>query len=158
MNERLKDEPAARLELESGYRFRVSFGDDRRDLITDLAPPLGHGAGAEPTELLAAAVGSCLASSLLYCARKARIEPLGIRAEVRVTPERREGRVRIGRIEVHLVPRILESDRARFGVCLERFESYCTVAESVRRGIPIQVLVEPLTAPVPLEAHEPSAA
>jgi len=119
---------------------------------------LGHGAGAEPTELLAAAVGSCLASSLLYCARKARIEPLGIRAEVRVTPERREGRVRIGRIEVHLVPRILESDRARFGVCLERFESYCTVAESVRRGIPIQVLVEPLTAPVPLEAHEPSAA
>src|SRR6187399_1157988 len=97
MNERMKDEPAARLELESGYRFRVSFGDDRRDLITDLASPLGHGAGAEPTELLAAAVGSCLASSLLYCARKARIEPLGIRAEVRATPERREGRIRIGR-------------------------------------------------------------
>src|SRR5215831_9804763 len=67
-----------RLELDSGYRFRVSFGDGRKDLITDLAPPLGHGEGPEPSELLAAAVGNCLASSFLYCARRARIEPRGL--------------------------------------------------------------------------------
>ena len=155
--ERVQERLAARLELESGYRFRVSFDDARPDLITDLAPPLGNGEGPEPEELLAAAVGNCLASSFLYCARRARIEPLALHIEVLTRKQRDEDRLRISRIEVHLRPLLLDADRARLHICLEKFESYCTVAESVRRGIPLQVLVEPMGERAPV-AFQPSAA
>lgn len=157
MEDRSQDRLAARLELESGYRFRVSFDDGHPDLITDLRPPLGKGAGPEPEDLLAAAVGNCLASSFLYCARKARIEPEALRVEVTTTKRRRESRLRISRIEVRLQPVLLASDRARLRVCLDKFESYCTVAESVRQGIPLQVMVEPITKRVP-STLEPTAA
>jgi uncharacterized OsmC-like protein len=146
MTELLENKPAAHLELEDGYRLRVSFAGKHPSLITDLAPPLGDGVGPKPEDLLAASVGSCLASSLLFCARKARLGVQGLEVDVRMAEERREGRLRIARIEVDLMPRILAADRSRVGFCLERFESYCTVTESVRRGIPVQVFVRPVVA------------
>lgn len=136
----------ARLEYEAGSRFRVSFPGGAPSIHTDAAPPLGDSTGPDPVELLAAAVGNCLASSFMFCVRKARLEPEGLAVEVEVIRERDEqGRMRVGRMRARLVPRLSEADRARVGRCLELFESYCVVAESVRAGIPIDVDVEPLT-------------
>ena len=51
--------------------------------------------------------------------------------------------LRISSLDVQLVPRLDEPDRARLGRCLEVFESFCTVTESVRQGIAVNVLVVP---------------
>ena len=71
MSETHPAETHVRLRLESGYRFKISF-DGPADfaagsLVTDEPPPLGEGSGPNPLAMLATAVGSCLASSLLFC-------------------------------------------------------------------------------------------
>jgi hypothetical protein len=56
--------------------------------------------------------------------------------------------MRIGGLHVRLEPRLAEADRARIGRCLELFESYCVVTESVRRGIRVDLDVAPVAAVV----------
>jgi len=136
--------PDVRLEHEGGHRFRASFATGAPDLVTDEPPPLGMAAGPDPASLLATAVGNCLASSFLFCVRKARIEPLSLGVEVRLKRERNEeGRMRIAGIDVLLAPRLTDADAARLRRCAELFESFCVVAESVRRGIPMDVRLVP---------------
>jgi uncharacterized OsmC-like protein len=133
-----------RLRLEEGYQFRISFEGDKGEIVTDEPPPLGEGQGPNPTALLAAAVGSCLGSSLLFCTRKARLEPTGLEVEVEIVTGRNPaGRLRIERMDVRLAPRVRSDDLERWGRCLDLFESFCTVTESVRAGIPVNVAVEP---------------
>ena len=139
------DGARVRLAREEGFRFRVRFGADGvPDLITDEPPPLGAGAGPDPAALLAAAVGQCLASSLLFCMRRAHLEASEFAAEVCTTTTRNEaGRLRIGDIRVHLAPTVTPEVRAKMGRCLELFESFCIVTESVRAGVHVTVDVEP---------------
>ncbi len=116
------------------YRFSVHFAPG--DLTTDEPPPRGGGVGPDPAQLLAAAVTNCLMASLVFCLAKARVpgRPLKSRAQGRL--ERDEaGRLRIAGIDVvliapHATPR-----------CLELFQNYCVVTESVRRGVPVAVVV-----------------
>lgn len=128
------------------YEFRVSFdGSALAPLTVDEGPPLGKSAGPSPARLLAAAVGSCLSASLLFCARKAKLDLKHLRSRVRVQTVRNEQRrLRIGQIDVVISPEVAEADRERAGRCLELFEDYCTVTQSVRNGIPVQVRVEGL--------------
>lgn len=145
------DQAGAKVNLthEQGFRFRVRLGRDGRTttLITDEAPPLGEAAGPDPLALLSAAVGQCLASSLLFCMRKAHLEPEGLEAEVRATTARNaEGRLRVGGIQVRLLPTVTPEVESRMTRCLEVFESYCLVTESVRAGFDVRVVVEPRVA------------
>lgn len=134
------------IEQVADYEFRVSFdGSALAPLTVDEGPPLGKSAGPSPARLLAAAVGSCLNASLLFCARKAKLDLKHLRSRVRVETVRNEQRrLRIGRIEVVISPELGEADRERAGRCLDLFEDYCTVTQSVRKGIPIEVHVEGL--------------
>jgi organic hydroperoxide reductase OsmC/OhrA len=132
------------LRLEEGYRFTTSFEGTDAGIVTDEPPPLGQGQGPNPAALLATAVGSCLASSLLFCTRKARLEPTGLEVEVEVVTGRNPaGRMRIKRMEARLAPRVQSADLERWSRCLDLFESFCTVTESVRSGIAVDVTVEP---------------
>jgi organic hydroperoxide reductase OsmC/OhrA len=132
------------LTREAGYRFRVRF--DREglpELITDEGPPLGEGKGPNPARLLATAVGNCLAASLLFCLGKARLSLDGLEAEVLTEFTRSpEGRLRIGGIQVRLLPRWTEETAAKAGRCLEIFEDFCVVTEAVRHGVPVEVRVD----------------
>jgi organic hydroperoxide reductase OsmC/OhrA len=99
----------------------------------DEPPPIGEGHGPGASKLLAAAVGNCLSASALFCLEKAHINVHGMRTTVRTTRARNdEGRLRIGRIEVTLVPEVAEEDIPRMARCLEVFEDYCTVATASR--------------------------
>jgi organic hydroperoxide reductase OsmC/OhrA len=133
------------LELETGYRFRVDLGDGFSPLVMDEPAPLGSGSGPNASRVLAAAVGNCLSASLLYCLRRARIEVKGLKTEVEVTSVRNQaGRLRIGGMKVVLVPEIAsEGADARFDRCLQLFENFCVVTESVRGGFDVQVSVSP---------------
>jgi uncharacterized OsmC-like protein len=131
------------VEQRQDYEFLVQFHNPPVSLLTDEPPPLGHSEGPSPSRLLAGAVGNCLAASLLFCARKARVQLQKIRAEVKVQTVRNERkRLRIGRIDVMLDPQFAEADRANASRCLSIFEDYCTVTESVRGGIDIHVQVK----------------
>jgi organic hydroperoxide reductase OsmC/OhrA len=132
---------------EEGYRFRVRFDQEGvPELFTDESPPLGRGQGPTPSRLLAAAIGNCLAASLLFCMQKARLEPAALEAEVETTIARNaQGRLRIGGVVVRLVPHVTADVQARMGRCLELFESFCIVTESVRAGVDVKVSVEPET-------------
>jgi len=112
-------------------------------LVTDEPPPLGKGAGPNPGRLLAAAIGNCLASSLLFCLQKARVDVHRVDAVVDMTVARNpDGRLRIQGVSVRLAPEVPAEARERMGRCLELFESFCTVTESVRRGIDVKVSVD----------------
>lgn len=129
--------------LDEGQAFVVDFHQEGlMPLAVDEAPPLGEGRGPNPARLLAAAVGHCLTASALFCFRKARLEVTGMRTTVRGRIVRNErGRLRIGRLDVRLEPEVRAEDRPRMGRCLELFEDFCTVTQSVRDGIDVKVEV-----------------
>ena len=54
--------------------------------------------------------------------------------------------MRIGSLRVRLSPDVPPADRERMGRCLELFEDFCIVTESVRQGINVEVAVD--AAPV----------
>ncbi len=128
-----------------GYEFRVVVeGDEPAGFLVDEDPPLGSGSGPSPAALLAAAVGDCLASSLLFCLAKARVKPERLDASAVATLSRNaQGRLRITNIGVELRPAIQEDARFRFERCENLFEDFCTVTQSIRQGIPVKVTVVP---------------
>ncbi len=129
------------LELIDEYRFNVSFERAGVDLLMDEPEPLGDGAGPNATAVLSAAIGNCLSASLLFCLRKAKIEPQGVRTTVRTALERNErGRLRIGetRVEIRLDA---DAPPDRMSRCLEVFEDFCIVTQSVRGGLDVDVAV-----------------
>ncbi|HEX7978566.1 MAG TPA: hypothetical protein VF461_08190, partial [Gemmatimonadaceae bacterium] len=48
----------------------------------DEPPPLGHGWGPSPAQMLGSALGADLAAALLRCLRAAHVDPLDLRTEV----------------------------------------------------------------------------
>lgn len=134
------------LTLETGYRFEGDTGLPNVPRITlDEPVPLGEGAGPNPARLLTIAVANCLASSLLFCLRKARIDVREMRAVGTATMARNDkGRLRVAAIEVTLVPGVARDDIPRMGRCLEIFEDFCPVTAVVRKGALVNVDVSPV--------------
>ena len=134
--------PGVRLTQQRDYQFDVQFGAGIAPLLADEPPPLGSGQGPSPEQLLAAAVGNCLAASLLFSLRKYKQQPEPISAEVRSeTARNAQGRLRIKALQVVLTlgqpgAALQHLDRA-----LAQFEDFCTVTQSVRAGIEVTVLV-----------------
>jgi organic hydroperoxide reductase OsmC/OhrA len=133
------------LELQDGFRFLVDLGDTFERLAMDEPEPLGEGSGPNASAVLGAAVGNCLSASLLYCLRRAHIEVTGLRTEVEVVPARNaKGRLRIASLQVRLHPELVAGGEGRVARCLELFEDFCVVTESVRQGIEVGVIVDAL--------------
>jgi len=133
------------IEQVQGYEFRVRFDKEQfAPLVMDEPPPLGRDTGPNAARVLAAAIGNCLAASLVFCAaRKAAVKLERVRSKVKVQIVRNENkRLRIGSVEVTIDPGLSEEEGARLMGCLGLFEDFCTVTESVRRGIPVKVIVK----------------
>ena len=97
------------LNLLDGYTFRADFDDASLEpLYTDEPKPLGSGSGPSSSRLLATALTNCLASSLLHCLRRSRVEIEHLSAKATVTVGRnKRGRLRIERIAVQLEPSVV---------------------------------------------------
>ena len=136
-------EAVTKLKFIQGYRFKAIFDLERvPDILVDESKPAGEGLGPNPTRLLSVAIGHCLSSSLLYCLRRARIEVKGLETNVKATIARNEeGRLRVRDIDVQIDLDVGEEDQERVSRCLEVFEDYCTVTQSVRRGIQVNLKV-----------------
>ncbi len=138
-----QDRVTVQLAQRQDYQFQNHFGEAVPPLITDEPAPLGAGSGPSPVQLLASAVGNCLAASLLFALRKFNPQAAGdIRAEVSAETSRNaERRLRVTAMTVRLtlgmpVQGLQHLDRALAG-----FEDFCTVTGSVRAAIPVAVQV-----------------
>ena len=126
-----------------GYKFDVKFDlDYLPNLIADEPQPIGEGAGPNATRLLAAATGQCMSSSLIYCLKKARIPIINLETTVKMNLFKNEkGLTRIKNIDIQIDLKINEEDQKRLQRCLTIFQDYCTVTQSIRNGIQVNVKV-----------------
>jgi uncharacterized OsmC-like protein len=134
-----------------GYEFLADFHEPRvPELTFDERPPLGQGRGPSASRVLAAAVGNCLSASLVHCLERARVPVTDVNATVEGELTRNaQGRLRVKSLQVKLEPRVgVEPERLER--CLGLFEDFCTVTQSVRDGIDVDVEVAPVFAGEPV--------
>jgi len=130
------------MEMIKDYEFRVKFSDNLPELLMDEPEPLGSDHGPAASKVLSAAIGNCLSASLLFCLRKARVEPHALRTMVTTDIERNDkGRMRIGGTRIAITLGVEDDDRARIGRCTQLFEDFCVVTASVRSGIDVHVTI-----------------
>ncbi|WP_127998726.1 OsmC family protein [Piscinibacter defluvii] len=131
-----------RLAQQRDYRFEIDFGAPVPALLADEPPPLGQSTGPSPVQLLAAAVGNCLADSLLFALRKYKQAPEPIAAEVHAEVGRNaEGRVRVLALHATLTLGVPADTLAHLDRVLAQFEAFCTVTQSIAPAIPVTVAV-----------------
>jgi uncharacterized OsmC-like protein len=156
----MENHPTRRVRLvqRHDYQFDNHFGEALPLLATDEPPPLGAGAGPDPVQLLAAAVGNCLAASLLFALRKFRQTPEPITVDMSASVARNAaGRLRVQGMQARLTLGVPQEGLQHLDRALAGFEQFCTVTESVRPGFPVQVEVfdargVPLKRPIAAEA------
>lgn len=132
------------LEQREGFEFRVRFDwPGVEELTVDEPEPLGKRRGPNAARLVAAAVANCLAASLVFCLRsKFRQDPGPVRVMASGRLERNgRGRYRIAAIDVVLSISEKFGDMPHQERCLEQFEDFCVVTQSIRAGIPVRVSV-----------------
>jgi uncharacterized OsmC-like protein len=128
------------------YQFDTTFGGDVPTLAVDEPAPLGAGQGPSPVQLLAAAVGNCLSASLLFSLRKYKQAPEPLSCEVQAEVGRNaDNRLRVLQMTARLSLGVPAAELAHLDRVLAQFESFCTVTESIRQGIPVQIEVSDAT-------------
>ncbi len=132
------------LEQIKDFEFLVKFDKENHpNLELDEPPPLGADKGPNAGRLLAAAVGNCLSASMLFCSRKAKVNVERIETKVMVQVIRTENRrQRIGRLSVEITPQIAAAQHDEAARCMDIFQDFCTITESVRHGIPVDVTIK----------------
>jgi uncharacterized OsmC-like protein len=141
----LSEEKTLRVDLErlQDYSFKIDFGHEGMEaLITDEESPIGMGVGPNPSMLLAAAIGNCLSSSLLFCLKRARAEVKGMKTRVNAKMNRNEeGRWRITEMNVELNVGVDKEYVSQMERCIALFEDFCIVSKSVEHGIPYKMKI-----------------
>ena len=131
-----------KLDQQEDYRFTVTFGEGVPPLIADEPPPLGASRGPSPMQLLCAAVGNCLADSLLFAFKKYKQTPEPLSAAVSATIGRNaENRLRVQSMTARLHLGVVGGELEHLERVLNQFESFCTVTQSVGQGIAISTEV-----------------
>ena len=132
-----------KLKLRKGFEFKVIFDvANVPELVVDEIKPIGESIGPNPTRLLSAAVGHCISSSLLFCLRKARVNIKDMETEVKAKVVRnKEGYLRVRGLDVQIQLDVNDDDKSRVDRCLDIFENYCTVTQSVRQGLDVKVTI-----------------
>nr|VFJ97597.1 MAG: Uncharacterized OsmC-related protein [Candidatus Kentron sp. LFY]VFK00270.1 MAG: Uncharacterized OsmC-related protein [Candidatus Kentron sp. LFY]VFK18824.1 MAG: Uncharacterized OsmC-related protein [Candidatus Kentron sp. LFY] len=132
-----------RMEHLEGFEYKVKFDWPQPDeLLMDEPAPLGQQKGPNASRLLAAAVGNCLTASLMYCTGKHEPPDQGAKTEITCKMIRNEKKLmRVGGMEVNITVNGGVEKSERLKRCLELFEDFCVVTDSVKKGIPIQVTV-----------------
>lgn len=134
--------PSIKIRQVEKYVFTIDFGDQLPELLADEAAPIGTGTGPSPEQLLVAGVANCLSASLVFALGKFRQDGMGVEAEASCRIDRNaEGRLRLFGIDVELRLGAEAKDMPRIDRVLEQFERFCTVSESVKMGVPVEVTV-----------------
>jgi len=110
-------------------------------VLTDEPDPVGSNVGPSTPAMLAMAVGHCLSASLVETLRHAGIHVKELRTEaISVVAPNEEGLPRIKQINVSIRP-VVDKESGNIKRCIDVFEKYCTVCQSIRPAIPVHVEV-----------------
>jgi uncharacterized OsmC-like protein len=122
------------------FEFTVRFDKEgHAPLLLDEPPPLGQDGAPNAARILAAAIGNCLAASLVFCAKRKGTALTDVKAHVALDVVRNEQkRLRIGKVRVRIEAPL---GAAAVQECLPLFEDFCTVTQSVRAGLDVEVEV-----------------
>ncbi|RPH45277.1 MAG: OsmC family peroxiredoxin [Burkholderiales bacterium] len=131
-----------RLEQLHDFRIAITWDETRPPIVGDEPPPLGTGEGPNPSQLLLAAVASCMTDSLFFALRKFALDASPLSTEARAEVGRNaEGRQRVLALDIRLALGRLPEDEAKLTRALAQFEQFCTVGQSVAQGIATRVTV-----------------
>lgn len=120
---------------EEGVPHGAPYASDEPD-------PIGGNSGPSTPALLASAVGHCLSASLVETLRHAGIQVISLTTEATsVVAPNDEGNPRIRRIDVQIRP-VVDKESRNIQRCIDVFENYCTVCQSIRSAVPVDVKVE----------------
>ena len=88
-------------------------------------------------------MGQCLASGLLYSARKAGLSlgPIHAKIHTQIAPNE-HGFQRVVEVEVEIDPNVSHAEKEQAARCMESVEDFCIVTQSVREGIDVWVPVK----------------
>jgi uncharacterized OsmC-like protein len=124
------------------YHFETEFGGGLAPYATDEPAPLGSGLGPSPTQMLLAAVGSCMSSSFHFAMMKFHEAPGQIETKATATIGRNEAnRLRVQAIDVAISFAVPAANIGHMERIAGQFEQFCTVGASVAQSIPIHVTV-----------------
>ncbi len=127
---------------QNGFCYSADFGADLPKWTLDEPAPVGTGTGPSPEQVLATAAAYCLSASLTFALGKFREDSGTIRTHAEAVPVRNDqGRLRIGQINVDITLGKPASSFTHLMRAVSQFENFCTVASSIRQGIPIHVRV-----------------
>ena len=128
----------------SNYQFKANFDTPKDfEVLIDEPEPIGESSAPSASRFLAASVGNCLSASLLFCFKKAKIDLGDFNTIVETIMRKNEkGRWRIALIKVKLKPLIKQNDVAKSNRCVDLFEDFCIVTQSVRKGINVKVDID----------------
>jgi uncharacterized OsmC-like protein len=129
------------------YLFQLDFGEFG-NILADEPEPLGGGEGPSPSAMLAASVANCLSASLIYALSRKKEDPGEMTAEITGTTARVGKFLRITKIKVALKLGVAKDELSSLPDALKMFENYCTVTQSVRAGVEVDVEISDNTGTV----------
>ena len=97
--------------------------------------------GPGPAHLLGMAILGCMSASLMFCLRKKEctLDDLNATANL-IVKKNEEGMWRVKEINVEFIITTEDPDiQKRVELCKKNFEQYCTITQSVKAGIPVNV-------------------
>jgi uncharacterized OsmC-like protein len=133
-----------KVEQIDGFEFVVAFDKPTHAKVhMDEPAPLGRDSAPNAARYLAAAIGNCLAASLVFCLKKAQSPAPRVTASIDMQIVRTDAkRLRVGKVVVTLETALSVDDPA-LASCRETFEDFCIVTQSVRSGIDVEVHLRP---------------
>jgi uncharacterized OsmC-like protein len=138
----MSEAPSVVLRQIENYHFETAFSEGLADYATDEPAPLGTGKGPSPTQMLLAAVGSCMSSSFHFAMTKFHASPGPIVTKATAAIGRDEGNhLRVQGIDIAISFTAPAGSIGNMERIAGQFEQFCTVGASVARGIPIHVTV-----------------
>jgi uncharacterized OsmC-like protein len=144
-----------RIEHIKDLQFKVIFDSVGFEMLMDEPEPIGNNEGPNPSQILSASIGNCLSASLMFCLKKARAEINGLKTKIQTKILRTDkGRMRVGGSSVEIVLDVNKGQESRLGHCLDLFEDYCVVTQSVRNGIDVDVQVKNTSGEILFDSND----
>ena len=134
------------LELEKDMIFKCDMGQMKvKDCyIDETHENEAEMLGPNPIKLLSSAILGCLSASYIFCLMKKNLSLDDYKAEAEtVISKNDKGLYRIKEINVKILPNTNNPEvHKRMKQCHKFFEQYCTITESVRAGIKVNLKID----------------
>jgi uncharacterized OsmC-like protein len=137
------------MNVELDWTGGISFTAKARQFTLKLDEPAdfnGTDMGPSPAEYFATSIGGCLGTSFAYCLKNMEVPAKAIKISVNLdmhhSGENRNSPLRITGVSAAIdVTLVNPDDEEILDLCIESFNKYCVVSQSIMAGVPIDVKI-----------------